>query len=103
MPKGFKDAVVRWRELSLVDKGDDITWGRFARVESRILAHTPRDAAEAADMLEIVIDMTDGRDDGLDVKALRSVRKLLLEQAKRLNHAGDPINNPLTKRVSGAA
>lgn len=98
MPKGFKDAVERWRKLSLVDKDDDITWGHFSRAEKRILAHSPRDFGEAADMLEIVIDMTDGRDDGLDARALRSIRKLLLKQA-------EPAKAPdlATKRAMGAA
>lgn len=80
MPKGFKDAVARWRKLSLEDKGDDIAWARFSRTEQQILRHSPRNAGEAADMLEVVIDMTEGRSDGLDVKALRSVRCLLQQQ-----------------------
>ena len=84
MPSGFKSAVERWRQMSLEDKGDDITWERFDRLEKRIMRHTPRDSLEAADMLEVVIDMTDGRDDGLDVKALRSIRSLLLSVPKNL-------------------
>ena len=80
MPKGFKDAVQRWREMSLEEKGDDLTWARFSRLEERIMRHSPKNSAEAADMLEVIIDMTDGRDDGLDSRALRSVRRLLLSQ-----------------------
>ncbi|MNT59441.1 hypothetical protein D3C72_1969550 [compost metagenome] len=87
MPLGFSDAVKRWRRMSQEEKGDDIAWKLFSDAEERIMRHKPRDLLQAADMLEIVIDMTDGRDDGLDAKALRSIRTLLLEQAER-QHMG---------------
>lgn len=87
MPLGFSDAVKRWRRMSQEDKGDDISWKLFSDAEKRIMRHKPRDLSQAADMLEIVIDMTDGRGDGLDSKALRSIRTLLLEQAER-QHIG---------------
>ncbi|MNS30087.1 hypothetical protein D3C72_621090 [compost metagenome] len=90
MPKGFKDAVQRWRQMSLEEKGDDLTWARFSRLEERIMRHNPRNPAEAADMLEVVIDMTDGRDDGLDSRALRAVRLLLLQQAETVSSLRAP-------------
>ena len=90
MPKGFKDAVQRWRQMSVEEKGDDLTWARFSRLEERIMCHSPRNPAEAADMLEVVIDMTDGRDDGLDSRALRAVRLLLLQQAETVSSLRAP-------------
>lgn len=90
MPKGFKDTVERWRQMSLEEKGDDITWARFSRLEERIMRHNPRNTVEAADMLEVVIDMTDGRDDGLDSRALRAVRRLLLQQAETVSSLRAP-------------
>ena len=91
MPLGFSSAVKRWRQMSLEEKGDDITWERFSRLEKRIMRHTPRDCSEAADILEVVIDMTDGRDDGLDAKALRAVRRLLLSQPLPNQQTHNPI------------
>lgn len=84
MPSGFNSAVERWRKMSLEDKGDDISWARFAALEKRIMRHDPKSPAEAADMLEVVIDMTDGRDDGLDARVLKTVRRLLLQVPSQL-------------------
>ena len=79
MPNGFNSAVERWRKMSLEEKDDDLTWARFEGLERRIMRHNPRNPTEAAGMLEVVIDMADGREDGLDVRALKAVRRLLLE------------------------
>jgi len=99
MPYGFRSAVERWRQMSLEEKGDDLTWARFSRLEERIMRHNPKHPSEAADMLEVVIDMTDGRDDGLDARALKAVRRLLLQLP---NHQ-TKVGAVRIRRVLGAA
>lgn len=97
MPNGFNGAVERWRKMSLEEKGDDLTWARFSRLEERIMRHTPKTPLEAASMLEVVLDMIDGRDDGLDTRAVKAVRELLLALSEH------QASNSTSGRALGAA
>ncbi|MET4682800.1 hypothetical protein [Brevundimonas faecalis] len=104
MRPGFNAAVENWRRLSTAAKEDAATWDRFAEAELQILSHQPQDLAQAGLMLEVLIDQIDGRSDGLDVKALQEVHRLLLRQSLALPAAPAPRTAAAAGRhVGGAA
>lgn len=60
----------------------EAVWADFEAAEQRLLDHIPRSAAEAAQMLEVLVDQGgDRRSDGRDVEAMVRVHRFLTQQA----------------------
>ena len=65
----------------------DAVWAEFASAERFLLEYPPRTAAEAVQILSIIVEQGgDGRSDGRDVEALSRVRRFL-QQVARIEEA----------------
>ena len=84
MQSSFKKSVIVWRRLVDMSKDDSRLWSLFEKSEIDILSHHPTSPEDAVAMLEVLIDQSDGRSDGRDLYALKSLKKFM----EHLNHIG---------------
>lgn len=72
----FGHAIALWEATRQTATDDD--FATLENAERIILAHTPTSLADAATMLEVVMEQRgDGRSDGLDLRAIERVVSLL--------------------------
>lgn len=74
--RAFGQAIALWEATRQTDT--DAEFVTLEDAERVILAHTPTSLADAATMLEVVMEQRgDGRSDGLDLRAIERVVSLL--------------------------
>jgi len=74
--RAFGQAIALWEATRQTDTDDD--FATLENAERVILAHMPTSLADAATMLEVVMEQRgDGRSDGLDLRAMERVVTLL--------------------------
>lgn len=74
--RAFGQAIARWEATRRTDT--DAEFVTLEDAERVILAHIPTSLADAATMLEVVMEQRgDGRSDGLDLRAIERVVSLL--------------------------
>lgn len=74
--RAFGQAIALWEATRQTVSDDD--FATLENAERVILAHSPGSLAEAASMLEVVMEQRgDGRSDGLDLRALERIVSLL--------------------------
>lgn len=74
--RNFGQAIALWEATRQTATDDD--FATLENAERVILAHMPTSLADAASMLEVVIEQRgDGRSDGLDLTAIERVVSLL--------------------------
>jgi hypothetical protein len=84
--RAFGQAIALWEATRQTATDDDFT--TLENAERVILAHKPTSLADAASMLEVVMEQRgDGRSDGLDLRAIERVVSLL-----RNGGAGDVMS-----------
>ncbi len=72
----FGQAIQLWEATRQTTTDDD--FDTLENAERVILAHRPTSLAEAANMLEVVMEQRgDGRSDGLDLRAIERIVSLL--------------------------
>lgn len=72
----FGQAIALWEATRQTVSDDD--FATLEDAERVILAHRPTSLAEAANMLEVVMEQRgDGRSDGLDLRAIERIVSLL--------------------------
>lgn len=71
----FEEAVVLWRRHRNDVEGDGWLW--LACAEKTILAHSPRTPAEAAVIVDVLIEQGDARPDRLHMRALEHLSAFL--------------------------
>lgn len=80
----YETAASFW---SRTRRNPDAVWAEFASAERFLLEYPPRTAAEAVQILSIIVEQGgDGRSDGRDVEALSRVRRFL-QQVARIEEA----------------
>lgn len=76
----FGQAIALWEATRQTATDDDFT--TLEHAERVILAHRPTSFADAASMLEVVMEQRgDGRSDGLDLRAIERVVSMLRNTA----------------------
>lgn len=97
----FGQAIALWEATRQTDTDDE-----FAMLESAervILGHRPTSLADAATMLEVVMEQRgDGRSDGLDLRAIERVVSLLRNGAGVDLHSGQDSGTVVGFRTSQA-
>ena len=74
--RAFGQAIALWEATRQTASDDD--FAILENAERVILAHVPSSLAEAASMLEVVMEQRgDGRSDGLDLRALERIVSVL--------------------------
>ncbi|HWQ88311.1 hypothetical protein [Brevundimonas sp.] len=74
--RAFGQAIALWEATRQTATDDD--FDTLENAERVILAHLPSSLADAASMLEVVMDQKgDGRSDGLDLRAIERIVSLL--------------------------
>lgn len=74
--RAFGQAIALWEATRRAATDDD--FDTLENAERVILAHLPSSLADAASMLEVVMEQRgDGRSDGLDLRAIERVVSLL--------------------------
>ena len=78
IPWTFDSAFACWRLARLHPEEH---WRELQATEKYLLKHAPKDFSQAAAILDVVLDQGgDPRSDGLDLKALRRLRTLLVAE-----------------------
>lgn len=74
--RAFGEAITLWEATR--QKATDDDFATLENAERVILAHMPTSLADAATMLEVVMEQRgDGRSDGLDLRAIERIVSLL--------------------------
>ena len=78
--RAFGQAIALWEATRQTATDDD--FDTLENAERVILTHMPTSLAEAANMLEVVMEQRgDGRSDGLDLRAIERIVSLLRNDA----------------------